>query len=210
MERILALALLVVAAPAFAADAKLARVSGDVSYKTEDEKNFTPAKGGEELIYGDTIKTGPGAVAHVLLTKRGAILIRENSEFTLEGNKKDTVLNFSLGEFLIGLSRKLAEGQTFKVKTPAAIASVRGTLFWGKSDEKRTSTYAGFGHQVEITAGGKTVMLDAGQTVTVEFGQAPSPAKPHNIPVSYTKNFAIGGSLQGLGALVDLPHMPLK
>lgn len=193
------------AAPSFAQDATLAKVSGPVFVRPSGAEKDIRAKGGEELLYGDAVRTGPGGVAHLLLGDRGAVLVRENSAFLLQGNARDTTLRFTVGEFLIGLRRRLEGGQTFKVKTPGSVAAVRGTLFWGKSDEKKTSTYAGFGHTIAVTAKGKTVLVHAGETTTVPFGEAPSEIEPSAIPVSYTKNFAIDGSLQDLESLVDLP-----
>ncbi len=205
MTPLIAAALLFAAVPSFAADAVLAKVSGPVSYLAAGADKFVPARGGEELIFGDAVRTGAGGIAHVVLAKRGAVLIRENSRFTLEGTPRRTTLNFPFGEFLIGLRRKLAAGESFRVRTPAAVAAVRGTLFWGKSDADKTTTYAGFGHRVEVTAKGKTVTLDAGQTVTVALGQAPSDPEPSSVPVSYASHFAIDGSLQDLERLVDMP-----
>ena len=205
MNVLIAAALLFAAGPSFAADATLAKISGPVFYRAEGVAKFSPARGGEEMIFGDSIKTGPGGIAHVLLAERGAVLIRENSQFTLHGTPRRELLDFKAGEFLIGLRKALTRSESFRVRTPSSVASVRGTLFWGKSDEKKTTTYAGFGHRVSVTAKGKTVVLDAGQTVVVPFGEAPSAAKPHDIPVSYTSNFAIDGSLQDLESLVDMP-----
>jgi hypothetical protein len=205
MRRFLALLLVLGAAPSFAQDATLSNVSGPVFVRAEGAAKDLPAKGGEQLIYGDAVKTGPGGTAHLLLGDRGAVLVRENSFFVLQGNSQNTTLRFTFGEFLIGLRRKLEPGQTFKVRTPAAVAAVRGTLFWGKTDEKKTSTYAGFGHTIAVTAQGKTVLVHAGETTTIPFGEAPAAVKPSAIPVSYTDNFRLAGSLQGLESLVDLP-----
>ncbi|MCP5624029.1 hypothetical protein NL313_27505, partial [Klebsiella pneumoniae] len=77
------------------------------------------------------------------------------------------------GEFLVGLKRLLKRGEWFKLRTPAAMASVRGTLFWGKSDKDRNLTIAGFGHRVDILALGKNVSVDAGMTTTVTYGKPP-------------------------------------
>lgn len=197
--------LLSLAGAARAADAVLVKAKGDVFIRAGGSEKYLRAKGGEELLYGDRVRTGAGAVAQVELPGRGAVLVREDSSFTLEGDPENTMLNFRVGEFLIGLKKSLTEGQTFKVRTPAAVAAVRGTLFWGKSDEAKNTTYAGFGHTIEVTAKGKTVTVAAGQTTTVAFGEAPAPAKPHAIPVAYTDNFRVDGGLQGLESLVDLP-----
>jgi hypothetical protein len=203
------LAVAVLALPAAAqedkGDAVLDKVAGAVSIVAAGSKTGVRAKGGEALIYGDAVRTGPGAVAQVVLKDRGAVLIHENTYFTLAGTPRRTTLDFARGEFLIGLKKKLGKGMSFKVRTPSAVAAVRGTLFWGKSDKDKTTTYAGFGHRIEVTALGKTVAVEAGQTVTIPFGQPPSEPTPHSIPLSYTERFHVNGGLQGLEALVDLP-----
>jgi hypothetical protein len=186
------------------ADAVLAKVTGHVTIASGGSPRYK-ARGGETLLYGDSVRTAPGAVAHIVLKDRGAVLIHENSFFVLSGNDRRTLLDFARGEFLIGLKKKLEKGMTFKVRTPASVAAVRGTLFWGKSDKDKTTTYAGFGHRIDVTAKGKTVTVEAGQTVTVPFGGPPSAAQPHSIPVEYTQRFHINGGLQGLEKLVALP-----
>ena len=205
MSRFLALAFVLAAVPSFAQDATLTKVQGPVFIRAEGAAADFPAKGGEELLYGDAVRTGPGGLAHLLIGKRGAVLVRENSAFKLEGNTLNTTLRFAFGEFLIGLRRKLEKGETFRVRTPSAVAAVRGTLFWGKTDGNKTSTYAGFGHTIAVTAKGKTVLVHAGETTTIPFGEAPAAVTPHRIPIAYTDNFRIDGSLQNLESLVALP-----
>jgi hypothetical protein len=194
---------LLAALSASAQDATLAKVSGPV-FLVAGGKSY-PAKGGEELIFGDAVRVGAGGVAQLVLPERGAVLVREDSVLTLKGSTRRTLLDFARGEFLVGLSKRLRRGQSFKVRTPAAVAAVRGTLFWGKSDKDKTTTYAGFGHEIAVTAKGKTVVVKAGETVTVPFGVEPSTPTASQIPVDYVKNFAVDGGLQGLEKLVALP-----
>ncbi|MDD5303903.1 MAG: FecR domain-containing protein [Elusimicrobia bacterium] len=192
------------AAPASAQDATLAKISGPVSVLAEGGARFVKAKGGEQLLFGDTIRVGKGGIAHVILAERGAVLLREESLLTLQGSRRRTTLAVKFGEFLIGLSGTLERGESFKVRTPAAVAAVRGTLFWGKSDKADQSTaYAGFGHVVAVTAKGKTVLVEPGRTVTVAFGAPPSDAVPSTVGLDYAKNFMIDGSLQGAEALAE-------
>lgn len=204
MIRLLTLALALSAVGASAQDATLAKASGPVYIKTEGAAKFIRAKGGEGLIYGDTIKTGKGGIAHLLLKDRGAVLLREEAYMILEGTPSRTELNFGWGEFLIGLKKKLVKGETFRVRTPAAVAAVRGTLFWGlsKKDDK-SSTYAGFGHTVSIWAKGKTVTLEPGKTVVIPFGQPPADPVASTVGLEYASNFAVDGSVQDLGALAE-------
>lgn len=190
---------------AFAQDARLDKVSGPVSLRGFGRPAFVSAKGGEDLIFGDAVKVEKGGLAHLVFEDGAAVLLREECLLVLEGSEKGRILAFEVGEFLVGLKKRL-RGTFFRVRTPAAVAAVRGTLFWGRSDEKQTTTYAGFGRTVEIMAQGKLVTLGAGETVTVRFGKAPSAPKPSKIPFAYAKKFAIGGSLQGVGALREKPQ----
>jgi len=204
----LAIAVLILAGlgtSARAADAVLAQVQGQVYVLTSGSGRFVRAKGGDELSYGDHIRTGKGAIAQLTLSDRGALLVRGVSSFTLEGDADNTSVRFRFGEFVIGLRKALTATQTFKVSTPAAVAAVRGTLFWGKSDADKTTTYAGFGHTIAVTAQGKTVLVHAGEKTTVAFGQPPADAARHDIPTSYFDNFKIGGGLQNVEQLVELP-----
>jgi hypothetical protein len=202
----LALAVLAaaLAVPASAQDATLVKISGPVSVLAEGGRRFVKAKGGEELLYGDTVRVGKGGVAHLILADRGAVLLREESLLTLIGSPRRSVLAVKYGEFLIGLKKRLEAGQSFKVRTPAAVAAVRGTLFWGKSDKADQSTaYAGFGHVVAVTAQGKTVLVEPGKTVTVAFGSAPADAVPSTVGLEYANHFAIDGGVQSLGDLAE-------
>ncbi len=181
-----------------AQDATLAKISGPVSIRASGSTKYAKAKAGDSLIFGDTVKVGKGGIAHLTLKDRGAVLIREESVMTLQGSGQKTALSFRFGEFLIGLSKKLEAGQSFKVRTPAAVAAVRGTLFWGKSDKAtKSSAYAGFGHTVAVTAKGKTVLVTPGKTVTVAYGEAPADPIASTVTLDFTKNFMIDESLQG-------------
>lgn len=191
------------AASASAQDATIVKMSGPVSILAGGAVKYTPARNGTVLIYGDTVRVGKGGVAQLILKERGAVLLREETVMTLQGNDKNTRLSFRFGEFLIGLSKKLAPNQTFKIRTAAAVAAVRGTLFWGKSDKAdKSSTYAGFGHTVAVTAKGKTVLVTPGKTVKVAYGEAPAEPAASTVTIDYAKNFALDGDLQGLEKLV--------
>lgn len=207
MSRCLALALVLATAPSFAADATLVKTKGKVYLRPEGAAQDLPAKGGEQLLYGDAVRTeGADAVAQVEIAGRGAVLLRGDSAFLLQGDGARTTLRFRFGEFLVGLRRTLGKGESFRVRTPSAVAAVRGTLFWGKSDEKKTTTYAGLGHVIAVTGKGKTVLVRPGEATEVPLDGEPSPVKPHGIPASYWANFAVDGDLRGLEGLMEKPR----
>lgn len=188
-----------------AVDAVLLRVRGTVMVRVAGEKIFEKAAPGAPLLFGDQVKTMAGSMAHILFSEGPTVLIKENSSLTLEGNRQNPQVSFKLGEFLIGLKKKLGSGRTFRVKTPAAVAAVRGTLFWGLSGKDKSSTYACFGSVISIEAQGKTVELKAGQKVVIPFGKAPQETYPAGVPLSYLDTFAVDNSIDGLKDLVDRP-----
>lgn len=187
-----------------AADAVLTSARGEVLTRSRGEKKFKAAAAGAELSFGDELKTRGNSLAHVVFGNGDVVLVKENSNFTLQGDKKKVLIYFALGEFLIGLKRELAPGESFQVRTPAALAAVRGTLFWGLSKANKDSGYASFGHSISITSKGKTVRLNAGEKITIPFGKAPGIPAPSGIPLTYLDTFALDDSLQGLKDLVDL------
>lgn len=205
MKKFLFAALLsVLAVDAGAQDAVLEKVSGPVYFLTGGARRFAKAKGGEQLLFGDSIRVGRGGVAHVAFGDRAALLLRDETLMSIGGSAARTALTVDYGEFLIGLFEKLGRGASFKVRTPAAVAAVRGTLFWGKSDRTdKSTTYAGFGHRVEVTAKGKTVVVEPGTTVVVPMDAPPGEPAPSAVGLDYAENFRIDGSLRGVEALAE-------
>lgn len=196
------LAALLLAAPAAAQDATLVSARGKVHLRADGEKRWLPAKTGDTLMFGDAVRTRAKAQAHLTFQDGAAVLVRESSEFTLKGSPDRVDLAFKTGEFLIGLTKKLGAGRSFRVTTPAAVAAVRGTLFWGLVESDGKTSLAALENEVAVSAGGKTVVLKPGQKTVVAKNGSPSEPAPAGIPPEYPKNFAIDGSLQGLDALL--------
>lgn len=191
-------------APALAQDAVLSKVSGPVSYLPGGARRFIKARGGEQLLFGDSIRVREGGAAHVVFGDRAALLLRGDTLLSLGGTPARTALTVDYGEFLIGLFGRLGKGRSFKVNTPAAVAAVRGTLFWGKADRAdKTTTYAGFGHRVEVSARGRTVAVEPGTTVVVPLDAPPGEPAPSAIGLDYVENFRVAGSLEGVDALAE-------
>ncbi|TPW21937.1 MAG: LipL45-related lipoprotein [Elusimicrobia bacterium] len=190
------------ALPAAARDAVLVKAKGKVSVKADGTDKFVKTQEGATLLYGDTVRVGKNSVAQLTMGENAAVLVREDSEFLIGGSAAQTELDFSFGEFLVGLRKKLTQKQSFRLRTPAAVAAIRGTLFWGKSDKKtKSSTYAGFGGQVRVEAQGQAVEVTPGKTVTVAFGSAPADPVPSTVTLDYAGKFMVDGTLQGLETL---------
>lgn len=107
-----------------AATGKLMRASGPLTV------NGKPAQAGTVLKAGDRIVTGPGTRADVTLADGSAILLYENSTLTLSSLGKRIRLNLAKGSALNAVHK----GSNYQMSSPAAIAAVRGTVFFLTSD----------------------------------------------------------------------------
>lgn len=109
---------------------------GDVKISgTSGEKD---AIQGDMLKAGDIIVTGKKSVADLVFGTSGVIRINENSHVTVtsiaDKTNNNSELNMDNGKVFLTLSK--LKGTGFKVKTPTAVASVRGTSFTVLSDKK--------------------------------------------------------------------------
>lgn len=158
-------------------DARIASATGDVAIR--------PAGGGEEsgaeadmpLEEGDTVVVGEGGSAEVALDGGSLITVRENSEFKLEKtDKAESVFSLSLGSILAKI-QKLGE-QRLKVRTPTAVAAVRGTEFGVEveGDDSHVGVFDEGKVEVSGAAGGATETLISNQETSVLKGAAPAHA----------------------------------
>jgi hypothetical protein len=131
-----AIALLSLAAPAFAADVGLVKVSrGSVQIQRGAEK--LPAPVGAAIQPNDVIVTGADGSAGVTFIDNSLVSVGPNSVFAIDKYSFDTTTY--QGEFqgnlrqgrLAAISGKMVKQspESMKIRTPSAIMGVRGTEF---------------------------------------------------------------------------------
>ena len=140
-------------------DVKIIRASGEQA-----------ANQGDNLAVGDVIATGKKSVTDLLYGKSGIIRISENSRITVNSiadkSANDTVVDMENGKVFLTLTK--LKGTGFKVKTPTAVASVRGTSFTVLSDKKGAKLSVVKGTVAVNPVKDGTVIED--KTVSVETG----------------------------------------
>lgn len=193
----------ILAGPAAAQDAVLKAVHGGVELVPAGAKKGTAVKTGDTMLHGDTVRVKKDGLAHLQLAGGAVILLKPGASMTLDGEPENPVADVSVGEFLIGLAKKLRKGQTFRVRVPSAVAAVRGTLFWGTTGPDKKAVFAAVGHSIEVTAAGKTVVLQPNMKSAIEPGKEPQAPAEAGVTRDFLKTFAVGGSLQGLEKLAD-------
>ena len=123
---------------------------------------------------GDRVVVGEGGSAEVALDGGSLITVREKSDFKIEKSAKgDTSFFLQFGSLLAKI-QKLGN-QRMRVRTPTAVAAVRGTEFGVDVDGDNTHVGVFDEGKVEVEggAGGKPELLIANQETSVAKGAAP-------------------------------------
>jgi len=142
-KSLIALAFVAIAAPTFAADVGLIKVSrGSVQIQRGSEK--LPAPVGASLQANDVIVTGADGSAGVTFTDNSLVSVGPNSVFAIDKYSFDSTTH--QGEFegnlkqgrLAAISGKMVKQspESMKIRTPSAIMGVRGTEFVVEVAEK--------------------------------------------------------------------------
>lgn len=187
----------------WAADAVLKSLRGHVSVRPAATGKWQAATPGLELNAKDQVITGKNGAVQLSFASGATMLVKERSRFSLGADRIGKLVRFRSGEFLIGLRKKLEGSERFRVRTPVAVAAVRGTVFWGKSDKTEGSKFACFSGFIDVTGKGKRVRLTPGQETAIRPNEPPAEPTPTDIQIAYMQNFAIDGSVDGLDAQVS-------
>ncbi len=129
-----------------------------------------PVKVQDQVKDGDIIETGDRS--YVIIQTGDGIVIRFDANsrvsFTSISNAKFRELNLDRGKVVSSVS-KLARDSEYRVKTPTAVASVRGTEFLTEYDKGKTVVAVGRGKvSVVKTATAEEKFVDTGNTAVVE------------------------------------------
>jgi hypothetical protein len=169
-------------------------VKGDVSVKAAKGGAVTKARVGAKVFPQDTIITGKDARAKIVMTDNNEINVSPDSQIALEKyeykpeeGKKDVLINVLYGKVRSKVEQKYEGENKFQVKTPSAVAGVRGTDFLaGYNQQTKESSVVTFRGVVEVgQAGpngaiGQSVRVAAGNFTVKAPGQAP--ATPSAMP----------------------------
>ncbi len=153
-------------------------MSGDV--KIIDNGKAQPAKIGDSIKQGMTIKTGPKSVVDVFFNEN-VVRILENSTVVMTELVKNVSEDKSSSEFYVEngkmfskVTRKLVDGEKFRVNTPTSVAGVRGTEFMVEEDNGKSTVSCIEGVVVVKESGSDDSSfkeVEAGKEASVEKGK---------------------------------------
>lgn len=186
---------LLLSAPTWAADVHgvLQVVKGDVQIKSAKDGKTAKAKVGSKIFPKDTIITGKDSRAKIVMVDNNVLNISpetkleiQNYEYAPEAGKKDVLLNVLYGKVRSKVEQKY-DGKTtnFQLKTPTAVAGVRGTDFMaGYAPSTNVSSVVTFEGSVAFGQPGpggtilNPVAVTPGQMTEMAGNVAPPPPRP--------------------------------
>ena len=127
---------------------KISLPLGKVEFKAE--ANWTRAKPNHPVYKGNLIRTQAKSRCEITLTGGGKVRIGENSELELsEADVKPMVKNFNAnlkkGNVWVSAKAAFGEKKNIAIRTPTAVAAIRGTKYRAKAgnDESSVRVYDG-------------------------------------------------------------------
>ncbi|MBN1871236.1 MAG: FecR domain-containing protein [Candidatus Omnitrophica bacterium] len=163
--------------------AEIVGLSGTVLICLEGEEEYAAASDDMFLKAGDAIETKDDSYAELVFEEEGENIVRMESGsravFTLEENEKIELLE---GEIFSTLNR-LSGDATFEIKTPSAVAGVRGTDWITKVDDTGATEIETLGGSVYVKGlDGESKPTKAETVVSAGYAtrikQLQSPSRP--------------------------------
>ncbi|MGC8964580.1 MAG: FecR domain-containing protein [Brevinematia bacterium] len=116
-------------------------VYGDV--KVQNADTLKDVEIGYQLSEGDIIATSSDSECEIQIPGKSLVRVKENSKVSfsevvsaVDSSKKDNIVELLKGNVKVAV-KKIGQGEEFKVKTEAAVAAVRGTIFSVSFDESK-------------------------------------------------------------------------
>ncbi len=159
---------------------------GSVKIQTADQKT-SDAKVGSKVYEGDTIVTGVDSRAKIVMSDRNVINVSPDTQLKIaqyqnnaDSGKKNVELELVKGKVRNNVEQKYEGENSFQVKTPTAVAGVRGTQFVvGYNASSRVTSVVTFKGSVSLSSMsggrivGEPVLVNKGQTTNVSPDKAP-------------------------------------
>ncbi len=160
--------------------AEIAKTKGNSSIflHSKKETSWTNAQIGIGLYLRDEAKTEIDSLLEMILVSGSQLEMAPNSHIMIERVKTDTepdtfFLRKGRLKAIVSKHNGTELKKMFILRTPAAIADVKGTEFLTEVDGKENTSLACYEGKVSVSAAGVTVEVNKGYATYVEKGKAP-------------------------------------
>lgn len=173
------------AKPAGPLGAVLAEVSGPVNVHKAGGAAAVPAAAQTALDAGDTVTTGSGGRAVIAFLDASKMKIQENSSFAVAGHSaKQVSVKIDVGTLQFWITKQ-AHRRRYQLRTPTAVASVRGTIGEIEVAQNGETNFNLFEGSLGISdSKGNEVRLEANQTVKSDDQTGLQDAKVESLPAN--------------------------
>ena len=161
-------------APSDGSHARVVAVNGDVNAKTGDGA-LAPVAQGSEVARGSELHTGIDSEAKLQFADGSVMVVREMSQVLIadllgEGSRQTIAISVKLGELDAQVNPQKTFQSDFKVTTPTATASVRGTQIRRLSyhPARGTSLFLASGSLLLTNNNGGSTATSPGDTASVD------------------------------------------
>ncbi|WP_165873515.1 FecR domain-containing protein [Parasulfuritortus cantonensis] len=163
----------------------VSHVEGNVRVKP-DGGTFRPLAVGDKLTGGETVLTGPRSFAGFVLADGSKLTQQASSKLSFgrlaaygKTGMVATELDLENGRIEAGASKQIGPAGGFKVRTPVAVAGLRGTAFrLNVSDDGKVLRNEVLEGIVGIDAQDREVQVKAAEGTVTEQGKAPEAPRP--------------------------------
>ena len=132
-------------------DARLRSYTGSVLVRPAGGKNWANARQGLPLSRGDVVRTGKKSTADISLDGRGLASLGAAAEFELKDLRhRDSGFALKAGRLIMKVTGLKLRAEVLSVRTPTAVAAVRGTEFGVEFDKDRAETLVNVFEEGEV------------------------------------------------------------
>jgi len=202
--------------PAFAGTAAtLQYVKGKVDTRPNDKAPWTSAKKGASISEGAWIRTG-GESEAVLRWQQGHV-VKFTAFTTLKiakmsmdaaANTESNQLDVSVGKILVKSHKLMSNNSTFTVKTPTAVAGVRGTDFAVEVAEDGASKVTLLSGQLDIVGDVVDTLLQSNMQIEIPSASAASTETPEPAPIPEDARQQLEQDFKGMESLAPESALP--
>lgn len=120
-------------------EARILRVRGEVHLLLKGSSDYYPAQVQTPLEAGDTVQTGTDGSCDIALESGNIIRLEKGTEFNVEQlHRQAPIFSLSFGSLIAKLTGLVQHNARLEIRTPTAIAAVRGTEFAIETIEDQT------------------------------------------------------------------------
>jgi hypothetical protein len=148
-------------------------LEGNVTVTTASLPQPRPLQFRDDVFVNDRVVTGDRSIIRMLLGGKAVVTVRERSSLTITEVPGKSTIALDSGKIAVAVAReKVRSGEQVEVRTPNAVAGVRGTVFITEVSQATasaeatqgavTSSFYGFAGLVTLRMGNQTVTLNPG------------------------------------------------